>query len=67
MAAVLARADDDYDNVLAALQVGIPSGEQIRGAEASAAAYLVGIGEGCANSVSMIRQNVPLYVLLAPA
>jgi hypothetical protein len=44
MAAVIARADNDHDNVLAALLVRKPPCEQFRGAEARTAAHLVGIG-----------------------
>jgi hypothetical protein len=58
MTAVLARADNDDDNVLAALHLGKPSREQFRGTEASAAAHLVGIGKCGANPLSMFGQQI---------
>ena len=70
MASVLARADNDHDHMLATLHVRKPSREQFRGAEASAAAHLVGIGEGGANPLLDVQGADPddarLYALRAP-
>ena len=58
MGSVPARADNDNDHMLATLHVRKPSREQFRGAEASAAAHLVGIGEGGANPLSMFGEQI---------
>jgi hypothetical protein len=68
MAAVLARADNDHDDVLAALHVREPPREQFRGAEASAAAHLVGICKGGANPLSIFGEQIRMtlgYMRLA--
>ena len=58
MASVLARADNDHDHMLATLHVRKPSRKQFRGAEASAAAHPVGIGEGGTNPLSMLGEQI---------
>jgi hypothetical protein len=57
VASVLVQADNDHDDMLATLNVRKPSREQFRGAEASAAAHLVGLGESRANPLSMFGKQ----------
>ena len=44
--------------MLATLNLRKPSREQFRGAEASAATHLIGLGEGGANPLSMFGQQI---------
>jgi hypothetical protein len=58
VASVLVQADNDHDDMLAALNIRKPSREQFRGAEASAPTHLIGLGEGGANPLSMFGKQI---------
>lgn len=62
MAAVGNRADNHDDHVLAALQVRIPPREQPCAIEAPAAPYLVGIGKGGRDPVSMRGEKIRMTI-----
>jgi hypothetical protein len=70
MTAIIALADDNDYDMLAASQLGMPTREQSGRTHAPAAPHLVRIGKRGANAVSILREQVRMalcHVSFAPA